>query len=195
MGLTITYTLALKRGTTYRFLKNLLRRTQRLARKNGCARVGRLLHSTETDPDALIFFDSVPGRPRRRCSGSGTFGWLLEVWPGEGCETAVFGILRHRRILPRKKGQPSWETRYSKRSDWFLHAWCKTYYAAEHGLDHFVQCHCRVIRLLDLWRDAGAWVEVNDEGGFWENRSREALVAQIGDLETFRLVARQREWS
>jgi hypothetical protein len=37
MGLTIHYTLSVKRGTTVGWLKSLLRRTQRLADKLGCA--------------------------------------------------------------------------------------------------------------------------------------------------------------
>ncbi len=189
MGLTIHYTLTVKRGTTFGFIKNLLRRTQRLARKNGCAHVGKVLHSTETDPDAPPFFCSVPGRERRlHEGGAGTNGWLLEVWPGEGCETAVFGTLQHQRILPRKKGQPKWQTRYSKLSDWRLDAFCKTYYAVAHGREHFVQCHERVIQLLDLWRDAGVRVEVHDEGGYWINRSRAALAAQIRDPKRVRQI-------
>jgi hypothetical protein len=44
MGLTIHYKLSVKRGTQIAWIKNLLRRTQRLARKNGCAHVGKVLH-------------------------------------------------------------------------------------------------------------------------------------------------------
>ena len=195
MGLTIHYTLAVKRGTTFCWLKNLLRRTQRLARKNGCAYVGKVLHSTESDPDAPSFFDCAPGNERRlHGGGRGTHGWLLEIWPGEGCETAVFGILQHRRKLPPKKGQAAWRTRYSKRSDWKLDAFCKTCYAAEHGLEHFVECHERVVRLLELWRGAGVRLWVHDEGAFWKTRSREILAAQIGDVESFRKMARNRVW-
>lgn len=195
MGLTIHYTLTVKRGTTFAFIQNLLRRTQRLARKNGCAHVGKVLHSTETDPEVPEFFDCAPGIERRLHEGGrGTHGWLLEVWPGEGCETAVFGTVQHRRILPRKMGQPKWQTRYSKLSDWKLDAFCKTYYAAAHGREHFVQCHERVIQLLDLWRDAGIQVEVHDEGGYWTHRSREALAAQIGDHKVFLQIARHRVW-
>jgi hypothetical protein len=188
MGLTIHYSLSVKRGTTFRFLKNLLRQTQRLARKNGCAHVGKVLHSTETDPDAPPFFDSVPGRERRlHGGGSGTHGWLLEVWPGEGCETAVFGILQHRRTLPPKQRQPAWITRYSKRSDWNLDAFCKTQYAGEHGWEHFRACHLRVIHLLDLWRETGARVKVHDEGGYWESRSEKKLRQELDDYD--RLIA------
>lgn len=188
MGLTIHYTLSVKRGTTVRFVKTLLRHTQRLARRNGCAHVGKVLHSTESDPDAPPFFDSVPGRERRlHGGGSGTHGWLLEVWPGEGCETAVFGILQHRRILPPKKGQPGWNTRYSKCSDWRLDAFCKTQYAGEHGWEHFRACHLRVIQLLDLWQAAGVGVKVWDEGCYWKSRSETKLREELDDYD--RLIA------
>ena len=195
MGLTIHYTLSVKRGTTVRFIKNLLRRTQRLARKNGCAYVGKVLDSTDSDPEAPPFFDCVPGRERRlHGGGPGSYGWLLEVWPGEGCETAVFGILQHKRELPRKKGQPSWMTRYSKLSDWKLNTFCKTEYAGERGRGHFVACHLRVIHLLDLWREAGVRVEVRDESGYWNTRDQEALARQIGDPETGLEVTRSHCW-
>ena len=53
-----------------------------------------MLHSTETDADAPKFFDCVPGRERRlHGGGSGSNGWLLEVWPGEGCGMVV--LMRH----------------------------------------------------------------------------------------------------
>jgi hypothetical protein len=188
MGLTINYTLSVKRGTPFVFLKKLLRQTQRLARKIGCAHVGKVLHSSETDADAPPFFDCVPGRERRlHGGGSGSNGWLLEVWPGAGCETAVFGILQHRRILPPKKGQPKWVTRYSKCSDWKLDAFCKTQYAGEHGWVHFRACHLRVIQLLDLWRGTNTQVEVHDEGGYWESRSEEKLRQELDDYD--RLIA------
>ena len=185
MGLTIHYTLSVKRGTEIRWLKNLLRRTQRLARKHGCARVGKVLHSSETDPDAPPFFDCAPGRERRLHEGGrGTHGWLLEVWPGAGCETAVFGIVQHLRELPRKPGQPAWRKRYSKRwSDWHLHAFCKTQYAGEFGWEHFRACHRRVIQLLDLWREAGALVSVDDEGGYWKSRSEEKLRRELEEYD------------
>ena len=193
MGLTINYTLSVTRCSTFRALKILLRRLQRQAVKDGCAYVGKVLPSTRSDPDAPPFFDCARGRKRRlHGGGPGTRGWLLEVWPGEGCETAVFGVLRQQKRIPPKKGQPDWPYCYSNRPVWKLSAWCKTYYAAEHGLEHFVRCHERVIHLLDLWRAGGGRLEIQDEGGFWENRSQQALAAQIGDLESFRKLARNR---
>jgi hypothetical protein len=52
---------------------------------------------------------------------------------------------------------------------------CKTQYAAEHGWDHFLLCHKRIISLLDFWRQLGVTVEVTDEGGYWETRDEQKL--------------------
>ena len=193
MGLTIHYTLSVKKGTRVRFLLNVLRRMARRARKIGCSHVGKVIHSSESDPDAPPFFDCVPGRERRSHGGMGTRGWLLEVWPGEGCETAVFGVMQERKELARGKGnRRGWPPSY--RTRWKLDGFCKTNYAAEHGLEHFVQCHERVVQLLDVWRQAGFKLQVRDEGGFWEKRSREALAAQIGDHKLFLKMAQSRYW-
>ena len=85
-------------------------------------------------------------------------------------------------------------TRYSKLSDWKLNTFCKTEYAGEHGREHFVACHLRVIHLLDLWRKAGTRVEVHDEGGYWNTRDREALAAQIGHREQYLQAACNGVW-
>ena len=103
MGLTIHYTLTVKKDTTVRGVLALLKGTGRLARKIGCAHVGKVLHSIETDPTAPPFFETCPGRERRLAGGHGTHGWVLEVWPGEGCETAKFGILRERQEIPSQR--------------------------------------------------------------------------------------------
>ena len=191
MGLTINYTLT-GRGTLQdETVHRLVQRTARLAQEIGCAHVGKVLMSCDGDRDAPEFFQTRWGEHRRGVGGRGTTGWLVEVWPGEGCATAVFGLMRRRPRIPGewpRTRRPRWNSR------WELHEFCKTMYAAEHGLDHFVRCHERVILLLDLWRRSSVHVRVHDEGGFWKTRSREALAAQIGDLELFRKVAGSRIW-
>ena len=192
MGLTIHYTLTARGTLRDETVHRLVQRTAQLAQKIGCAYVGRVLLGSEGDRDAPEFFDSAERRERRMFGGPGKWGWLVEVWPGEGCETAVFGLVRHRPRIPGewvRTRKPRWNSR------WKLHAWCKTYYAAEHGLEHFVQCHERIIQLLDLWCRADVSVRVRDEGGFWKNRDRKLLAAQIGDINLFRKVAQSRECS
>jgi len=185
MGLTIHYTLSIKKGTTYGYLHDLLKSTARLARRIGCAHVGKVLHSTETDPTAPPFFETYPGNERRLAGGPGTHGWLVEVWPGEGCETATFGILRERREIPPPQRKAVWPPRYQTRLR--LQSFCKTQYAGEHGWEHFLECHLRVIHLLDYWREMGAQVKVHDEGGYWESRSEKKLRQELDDYN--RLIA------
>ena len=184
MGLTIHYTLSVKKGTTVGFVRDLLKGTARLARKIGCAHVGRVLHSSEADPTAPPFFETRPGNERRLAGGPGTHGWLVEVAPGDGCETAIFGICVDRRRLPRRKGDPSWPWRYRTRLkfDWF----CKTQYAGEYGWENFRKCHLRVIHLLDYLREMGVHVKVHDEGKYWDP-SEKKLRQELDDYD--RLVA------
>ncbi len=186
MGLTIKYSFQARWTLRDESVHRLVQRTARLAQEIGCAHVGQVLRSCDGDRDAPEFFQTRWGVHRRGVGGSGTTGWLVEVWPGEGCATAVFGLMRHR---PRNPGAWPRISRPRRNSRWELHDFCKTMYAAEHGLDHFVRCHERIILLLDLWRRSSVQVRVHDEGGFWKTRSREALAAQIGDLELFRKVA------
>jgi hypothetical protein len=185
MGLTIHYTLSIKKGSTFGCLHDLLKGTARLARKIGCPHVGKVLHSTETDPTAPPFFETYPGCERRLAGGPGTHGWLVEVWPGEGCETAEFGVLRERGKIPSHRRKAVWPPRY--RTRWTLHSFCKTQYAGELGWEHFLKCHLRVIHLLDYWREMGAQVNVHDEGGYWKSRSEGKLRQELDDDD--RLIA------
>ena len=192
MGLTIHYSLRARGTLKDETVHRIVQRTARLAKEIGCAHVGKVLPAWDEDRTAPEFFDSAGRTLRRMFGGPGKRGWLVEVWPGEGCEPAVFGLIRRRPRVPgdwEKTRNPRWNSR------WELAAWCKTYYAAEHGLEHFVQCHERVVQLLELWRRADVKVRVHDEGGHWKTRSREALAAQIGDHELFLKVARNRVWS
>ena len=191
MGLTINYSFTASWTLRDESVRRLVQRTARLAQEIGCARVGKVLPSYEEDRDAPDFFDTRRGNLRRRVGGSRTTGWLVEVWPGEGCATAVFGLIRRR---PRVPGE--WHRTYRPRrnSRWELHDYCKTCYTAQVSLDHFVRCHERVVLLLDLWRRSSVRVRVHDEGAFWKARSREALAAHLGDYKTFLKTARNYIW-
>jgi hypothetical protein len=195
MGLTIHYTLTATQKLDEKEVRQRVRQTARLARRIGCPYVGKVLPAAASDPDAPEFFDSVAGRERRMFGGPRTRGWLVELLPGTGCESVTLGLCRRYRLVtrPPKRERGGWLPCYQP-DGWRLDAWCKTYYAAEHGLKHFVQCHERVVRLLELWRGAGVRLQVHDECGFWKTRSREALAAQIGDHKLFLKVAQSRVW-
>ena len=151
MGLTIHYSLTARGTLQDETVHRIVQRTARLAKELGCPQVGKVLPAWETDRTAPEFFDSADQSVQRMFGGRSATGWLVEVWPGEGWETATFGLIRHR---PRIPGEVYRTRRPRRNSRWELDAFCKTYYAAEHGLEHFVQCHDRVVQLLELWRRA-----------------------------------------
>ena len=62
-----------------------------------------------------------------------------------------------------------------------LVGFCKTQYASQHGMDHFVRCHLSVIRMLDHAKELGILGSVSDEGDYWEKRDVKALVQEVGD--------------
>jgi hypothetical protein len=167
MGLTIHYTLALKERVSADVVRELVRRTALYARKIGCVVVSRSLRAEKREdlamqfvpvggPDASFYAMVAPER-----------GWLVQVWPGAGCEWARFGLCQYPRRIPYRDGaaptgfKDGWEFRSS----------CKTQYAGKHGWENILKCHLRVISLLDFWRGLGARVKVNDEGGYWKTRS------------------------
>ncbi len=196
MGLTIHYTLTATRKLDEKEVRQRVQQTARLAWRIGCEYVGKVLPSAASDPHAPACFDSRADNERRMFGGSRTRGWLVEILPGAGCETITLGLCQQYRLVTRdpKGRQKHWWPVYQP-DGWMFNAFCKTYYVAEHGLEHFVQCHERIIHLLDLWCRADVSVRVHDEGGFWKNRDRKLLAAQIGDINLFRKVAQSRECS
>jgi hypothetical protein len=171
MGLTISYTLSLKEGVASGVVRELVRRTALYARKIGCAEVGRVLRADgREDLAPLGIFLGEPSRSFYTWVAP-EHGWLVVVLPGAGCETASLGVCQYPRRVPYGDGYAP--TGY--RGGWRFHCSCKTQYAGAQGWENFLQCHLRVISLLDFWRGLGARVRVNDDGGFWKTRSVEKL--------------------
>lgn len=166
MGLSIAYTLATPHKVKAAVLRQLVERTAEFAKRIGCEEVGEPLAG---GPDHWKLWKlpdgSTTGEPVAALEG-----WSLSVMPGEGCESANFGLCRY----PSVKG-------------WKLTSWCKTQYAARYGIEHFLACHRRVISLLDLWRDFGIEAEVGDEGEYWQTRSLQQLRRRVAMYD--RLVA------
>lgn len=108
----------------------------------------------------------------------------FSTWPGEGCELANFGLCRY----------PQWisvegATRRIRTGlyGWCWSSFCKTQYASDPncgGLEHFLNCHLAVVKLLDHAASLGLVKEVNDEGGYWTNRDVEKLASEVGDWNT-----------
>lgn len=190
MGLTIHYTLRLKAEVSAGVIHELVRRTADYARKIGCKEVDEPLRTTGHDKTAPLFFDygehDAHGgpygvvTPRR--------GWVVKVWPGAGCEDAELGLCQY----PRRARLHGKYERTGFTGGWLLQSFCKTQYAGEHGWENFLNCHLRVISLLDFLRGLGVRVAVQDESGYWKHRSIEKLRAELVSYD--RLIASVGGW-
>jgi hypothetical protein len=177
MGLTIYYKLFVAENLSSAVVRELANRTALYARKIGCAEVGEILRA-ESDASLAPLFVRA-GEERDCCFGHvpAKRGWLVEVWPGEGCESATFGLCQYpRRAEYALRGRYG-TVRTDYTGGWLLKGSCKTQYAAEHGTEHFVRCHRMIVSILVFWRQLGATVEVSDEGEYWETRSEAKLRA------------------
>lgn len=175
MGLTIYYRLSVAKNLSPDVVRELVQRVALYARKIGCAEVGEPLRPFQEPVYSSLFVHA--GREEDACFGSvpARAGWLVEVWPGEGCESAHFGLCQYAREAPYELGgQTGWvKTEY--RRGWLFSSACKTQYAAEHGWEHFLRCHKTILSILKFWRQLGVTVKVSDEGGYWRTRSETRL--------------------
>ena len=183
MGLTIHYTLTVKADLPAAPIYEMARRTTDYARKIGCAKVGKLIPAEENSHEAPLFLPV--GKPKEGCF-RGVLpwrGWLVNVWPGAGCQTATLGLCQYHKL----RGDERQKCKTGFGDGWRFHSFCKTQYAGEHGWENFLKCHLMVISLLDFWRGMGVRVKVNDEGGYWKTRSVEKLRSEL--LQYDRLIA------
>ncbi len=102
--------------------------------------------------------------------------------PGEGSEQANFGLAMYPpAIFPRDPITGRGHKVDTGLKGWCWSSFCKTQYASQHGVDHFIRCHLSVIRLLDHAKELGILGTVSDEGGYWESRDVKALVQEVGE--------------
>jgi hypothetical protein len=113
------------------------------------------------------------GRPTYTGDESSTIGF--SVYPGEGAEPATFALMRRRSDADGSE-------------EWFWWCSCKTQYASNEGEEHFFTVHTSLVAMLDAARDAGLELDVQDEGEYWETRSRSNLLRHVGTMN--RIVAR-----
>jgi hypothetical protein len=109
----------------------------------------------------------------------------FSTFPGEGCESANFGLCRYPPSIMLDNPDENATPRRipTKLRDWSWSSFCKTQYASNPqcgGLENFLRCHLSVVRLLDHAAELGILQEVSDEGDYWEKRDVEALAREIG---------------
>ena len=108
--------------------------------------------------------------------------------PGDGCESANFGLCRYPGYLEvaesNRRGVAKHKRIATGLGGWSWSSFCKTQYASNPqcgGVEHFLCCHLAVIRMLDHAKSLGILQEVSDEGDYWQNRDVRALAEEVGE--------------
>lgn len=126
--------------------------------------------------------DAEPGTGRRVwVSVAPVELYVFSVWPGEECEEANFGLARY-------PDRIEWRGRVLQVPDsgvWRWRSFCKTQYASNVSIEHFVRCHVAVCSLLREAERLGILQEVIDEGKFWDTWDVETLVREVGEWNVF----------
>jgi hypothetical protein len=175
MGLTIHYKLSVEKRLAGAVARELVERMALYARKIRCAEVGEVMPVEADTPGTFWYVHLERHGERSVRSLPANRGWVVDVWPGEGCESALFGLCQYPRTTP----HVPFDVSTGAGSGWVLKSFCKTQYANEHGWPHFLRCHKTIVSILDFWRRLGVAVEVSDEGEYWETRSEEKLRARL----------------
>jgi hypothetical protein len=175
MGLTIYYKLSVAENLSSVAVRELVSRAGLYAKKIGCVEVSNVTRVEADTPFTSLFVSA--GREEDDCFGSvpAKRGWVVEVWPGEGCESAHLGLCQYRRRVPYMLHGRYGSVRTDYTGGWLFKGSCKTQYASEHGWEHFLRCHKMILSILNFWRQMGVMVEVSDEGGYWETGSEKKL--------------------
>lgn len=102
--------------------------------------------------------------------------------PADGSEEANFGLATYPKTVELGGKQISTDL-----SDWCWSSFCKTQYASNPkvgGAENFVRAHLAVVALLDAAAELGILGEVGDEGGYWEKRDAKALAEEVNHWNT-----------
>ena len=175
MGLTIHYELRIEKRRARAVVRDLVERAALYARKIGCAEVGEVLPVEEDTPGTFLYVQLERHGERSVRSIPATRGWVVDVWPGEGCENALFGLCQY----PSRTPHVPFDAYTGAGCGWIFKSHCKTQYANEHGWPHFLRCHKTIVSILDFWRRLGVTVKVNDDGEYWQTRSADQLRAKL----------------
>jgi len=99
----------------------------------------------------------------------------FECWPGVGCEAMNIGLCRYPKTI-----SIDGKTYPTRLGGWRWGSFCKTQYASNIGVRHFLHCHNLVCVLLDAAKELGFRVDVDDEGKFYQNRNFDVLAKEVG---------------
>lgn len=102
---------------------------------------------------------------------------------GEGCESAEFGLCRLPQFVTITIDGIRYRRPMPEADKWTWHSFCKTQYASDPrcgGAQNFLKCHFTVIKALDIAKEVGFDVTVNDEGDYWKTRDHVLLLKNVG---------------
>ena len=197
MGLTIHHELRLPRDTPAERVADLVNQLQAAATRLPFERVSPVVHtfadgSTEFDKSQplggmFMFLASMLLDAKDPITGGWDRDALPEgygfgVDPGEGSETTAFGVA----WLP--PTDSDFRRIPNEPPTWLFFAHCKTQYASNVSVEHFVRCHTSIVALLDEAVRLGFDVRVSDEGEYWETRDTKLLAGKVDDMN--HLIAR-----
>ena len=213
MGLTIHYTLALPAKTTVAGVRQKLSTLRQACLDLPFQEVSAMLEfkGADCNPDRLdqnhphrwflgqadsnIYFQiarsgkptAVPNLQDGCCARTvlPTHVIGFSTYPGNGSEQCNVGLSHFPKtvVVPNKQTAKNHRLSVADGGGWKWHSFCKTQFANEHGLEHFLRCHLSVIAMLDNAKRIGFEVEVNDEGDYWQTRDVHGLVKAIGSWD------------
>ena len=186
MGLTIHYKLSLSATVSPAAAEDLVRtahgRAAALVRRRGLEGIGPVEPVDPENPWHAALVMEKRGEDTIGHDVKPEAGWMFSVLPGQGCESAEFGLGRYPATI--KVGRRTLRT---KCAGWGYSGFCKTQYASLHGVENFLKCHRAVIDLVLLWEKLGATVKITDEGNYWPSRNETALRQNLEQMN--RIVA------
>ncbi len=200
MGLTIHYKLRTQL-TEASDIRTLVESLRQLARDLPFKEVGDLLEfqgqdadSESSDSDDEHRWLEDPGGQLRGTRMTVAIRSPLHIigfstWPGEGCESANLGFCQYPAFVSVPSSSGRDKRLATHLSGWSWASFCKTQYASDPecgGVQNFIRCHLCIVKLLDFAKSTGlVTVEVQDEGGYWDERDAEKLACEVGQWNEF----------
>lgn len=184
MGLTFNYELRLPSSFTGDHVSVVLQRLKSRAKRLQFVAISETYEGVDDAPadiwrHAFNVFAGVNASQvdpdERKFSGDLSTARGFLAHPGKGSEPASFGFLLR-------------EFHDDSSHEWFWQGMCKTQYASILGEKHFIDCHLRLVDMMEYAIQLGIDVTVWDEGHYWETRDHNRLLTEVDKMN--RLVAR-----